>query len=222
MPLTFAHPAIAIPFAHTRSLHFTAFVIGTMAPDFEYFLRGYPFGTIGHTWFGMLWLNLPLCFITYVVWQYIQPTLYHYCAIANTTLPFTMTFFVRSALLGMITHILWDSFTHRSGFFVTHFSLLRMPLYFPLYKWLQHGSTAVGLMIIGYFLWRQITWVLHDTTQAILQFWLCYVGLIGCCMFVWYMVDSVPLHAYGTHVVRFIDSSILALVITCLYARTKV
>ena len=38
MPLTIAHPAAVLPFRHSR-LPISALVIGSLAPDFEYFLH---------------------------------------------------------------------------------------------------------------------------------------------------------------------------------------
>ena len=47
MPLTFAHPSAILPFSRiSRYINFSAMVFGSMAPDFEYFLRGQPMGTL--------------------------------------------------------------------------------------------------------------------------------------------------------------------------------
>lgn len=57
MPLTFAHPAAILPFSRqSKYIHFSALVLGSMAPDFEYFLRGRPVGEIGHSFTGFLLL----------------------------------------------------------------------------------------------------------------------------------------------------------------------
>lgn len=47
MPLTFAHPAAVLPFSrNSKYVNFLALVLGSMAPDFEYFLHGKPHGEI--------------------------------------------------------------------------------------------------------------------------------------------------------------------------------
>lgn len=47
LPLTFAHPAAVLPFSRkSKYIHFSALVLGSMAPDFEYFLRGRPIGRL--------------------------------------------------------------------------------------------------------------------------------------------------------------------------------
>lgn len=55
MPFTFAHPAIVLSFGikKTKYLDLTALVIGSMAPDFEYFI----------------YFNLPIVFIVAYIYQ---------------------------------------------------------------------------------------------------------------------------------------------------------
>ncbi|KFN01337.1 hypothetical protein DJ93_1011 [Bacillus clarus] len=64
MPFTFAHPAAVIPFCKKQSpyISVTALVLGSMAPDFEYFLHFRPYGSIGYTRLGFFYFNLPLVF----------------------------------------------------------------------------------------------------------------------------------------------------------------
>jgi hypothetical protein len=57
-------------------------------------------------------------------------------------------------LLGALSHVLWDSFTHRSGWIVRLLPSLTAPLLptlfpsVPAYRLLQHGSTILGLCIL--------------------------------------------------------------------------
>ena len=63
MPLTFlSHQAVVLPLkiGAPRATSGTALVIGSMAPDVEYLLRGYPTSTVGHTWAGQLTFCLPV------------------------------------------------------------------------------------------------------------------------------------------------------------------
>jgi hypothetical protein len=50
--------------------------------------------------------------------------------------------------LGVATHIAWDSFTHegRAGVVALGLDAAWGPL--PAYKWLQYGSSAVGLLVL--------------------------------------------------------------------------
>ncbi|WIV17596.1 DUF4184 family protein [Paenibacillus polygoni] len=184
MPLTFAHPAAVLPFIRNRTyLHFPALVLGSMAPDFEYFLRGRPSGEIGHTIIGFMTLNLFLVVLAYLVYRYIvyPPIFTNLPADVQNVLTSSSSssfprskhprkpkvihvlVFVYSAWLGMATHVIWDSFTHQGGFMVLRWSLLQETLSIstydlPVYKILQHGSTLFGLTIIFLFslsrLWK--------------------------------------------------------------------
>jgi hypothetical protein len=58
-----------------------------------------------------------------------------------------------SLLAGIASHLFWDAFTHRNGFFVEHFSLLAKEVScggftISVYHILQHGSSLLGAAII--------------------------------------------------------------------------
>ena len=65
-----------------------------------------------------------------------------------------------SAFLSMLTHVIWDSFTHQNGLMVTKLRVLTQTYTFfgyqiPIYKFLQHGSTLFGIVLIfGYVYYR--------------------------------------------------------------------
>src|SRR5438045_2424069 len=62
MPFTLAHTAAALPLRRTK-LVWSALLIGTMAPDFEYFVRLAPDDGYGHTLAGTFLLTLPLALL---------------------------------------------------------------------------------------------------------------------------------------------------------------
>ncbi|MBD7968423.1 DUF4184 family protein [Paenibacillus gallinarum] len=239
MPLTFAHPAAVLPFVRNKTyLHFPALVLGSMAPDFEYFLRGRPSGEIGHTINGFMTLNLFLVILTYLVYRYIvYPPLFSNLPSdvqGILTSPsksehlrkprvIRVLVFVYSAWLGMATHVIWDSFTHQGGFMVLRWSLLQETLSIstydlPVYKILQHGSTLFGLTIIFLFslsrLWMHrnevtISGYSLDFNSGKWRYWLS-LGVLMIVIFVlWMVMDPLSLSEYGVLVVRVIDSVIL-------------
>ncbi|WP_274517963.1 DUF4184 family protein [Gilliamella apicola] len=62
-----------------------------------------------------------------------------------------------SAIIGIISHIGWNSFTHPSGCSVQLFSLLQHTvnigkMKIPIYKLLQHGSSLIGMSFVGLFI----------------------------------------------------------------------
>lgn len=54
MPFTLAHPAVVLPLRH-RLLHQEALIIGSMSPDFLYFLYGQASQSFGHRFDGFFW-----------------------------------------------------------------------------------------------------------------------------------------------------------------------
>ena len=56
--------------------------------------------------------------------------------------------FCYSALFGMLTHVVWDAFTHKTGYFVMKIPLLQRELHsIPVYKYM-HGSTCIGFLLL--------------------------------------------------------------------------
>ena len=72
MPFTLSHPAIVLPLALKKlRLSATGLIIGSLTPDFEYFIRMKDWSRYSHTWPGLFWFDLPLgvllCFIYHLV-----------------------------------------------------------------------------------------------------------------------------------------------------------
>jgi len=166
MPFTFAHSAAALPFRRLPIVP-SALVIGTFAPDFEYFLRLAPNGHFGHTLPGTFILTLPAALL--VLWIFHSlvkrpATMLMPDAIRNRLANHIGDFrfggvirfllILASLLLGIATHLLWDSFTHANTWFYHHWPLLRASLNLPVlgptpcYKVFQHGSTIVGTAVV--------------------------------------------------------------------------
>src|SRR5262249_54923394 len=70
-----------------------------------------------------------------------------------------------SIMLGAWTHIFWDALTHRDMFFVKHIPALkaRSFLEMPVFYWLQHFSTLVGMLVL---LIAYESWTERATVQA--------------------------------------------------------
>jgi hypothetical protein len=177
MPFTLAHAAAALPFRRTR-LVLSAVVVGTLAPDFEYFVRLLPSGHFGHTLRGVLILDLPLSLA--VLWLFhaymrepivallpdsIQRRIFQGPSKFRFWGPAQLVLVLGSILAGAATHILWDSFTHPTFWPYRHWEVLSRTLRLPIvgtvqyYKLFQHGSTAVGIavLLIWFLHWRSTT-----------------------------------------------------------------
>jgi hypothetical protein len=177
MPFTFAHPAAAVPLARPlgRFSVMSALVIGSMTPDIAFLL---PIGVSraeSHSLAGLFWCDLPLGWACYVIYHLLmkRPLIHLLPATAFARLErFATNDWVHSnrsllpvllsVLVGVVTHLLWDSFTHRGSWAVQNFAWLRLHLFtgggfwIYLYVALQWISSIIGLALLG---WWSLRWV---------------------------------------------------------------
>jgi len=130
MPFTVSHAAIAAPLAR-RGLILSAVVAGSMAPDFQYFLtlsvddRGW------HVFPGLFLYALPAALIALWVFHRVlkRPLVRilpenHRIRLAKVDADFPFlplrrfALIVASTLVGLLTHVGLDAFTHRDGIVV--------------------------------------------------------------------------------------------------------
>jgi len=75
-----------------------------------------------------------------------------------------------SILLGIATHLIWDSFTHPTTWLYHHSQFLshmvRLPIVglVPYYKLFQHGSTIIGtlVLLVWFVCWFEVTEPCHQ------------------------------------------------------------
>jgi hypothetical protein len=170
MPFTLSHPAIVIPLQRLRApLCMSALIIGSVTPDFEYFLKMKLSGRFGHTLSGAFILDLPLaCLLLILFHQFVKysviPNLPHYFQVRFThIINFNLySYLIKhpialliSLLTGIFSHLIWDSFTHANSLLTDNSALLQLPIrfagfHFPVFRLLQHVSTLVGAIAILY------------------------------------------------------------------------
>ncbi len=176
MPFTLAHPAAVIPFTKSKSELFvpSALVVGSMAPDFEYFLRLQLVTRWSHTLTGVFTFCLPVGLIVLWIYHNLQKDVLYSLLPGDLEnhllekhqfdfLPIKRFLCICFSMgVGSLTHIIWDGFTHCNGFFVAHSTLLNITVIsvgkvdIPLYALLQDLSTAVGLLILAIVMWRVV------------------------------------------------------------------
>jgi len=73
MPFTFSHPAIVLPLLKfsPKYISASAVIIGSMTPDFEYFIRMRLMQVHGHNLFGALYFDLPVAIVCTLLFQLI-------------------------------------------------------------------------------------------------------------------------------------------------------
>ena len=167
MPFTFAHPAIILPLNQSKLFSITALIAGSMVPDFEYFIQMREVENIGHRWYGILLFNFPIallfCFLFHNLLR--NALIIHLPECLSHRLTDILDFdwnayalknkwkITISVLVGIVSHLLLDAFTHHDGYFVEIFSILTVKtriyeLQIPVYFSLQLVLSVVGLIAI--------------------------------------------------------------------------
>ena len=165
MPFTFAHPLYAAPLKllKPKYVSLTGIILGSMSPDFEYFIMLEPYQSIGHTSIGLLLQAFPLSILFAFIFHFIIktsvashiPSLYNLDAKVQSIVRLhhwklnnihSWIVFLASVAAGFYSHVLLDAFTHQSGYFVSRFIWLQAELAgIPVYKILQHSLSLIGL-----------------------------------------------------------------------------
>jgi hypothetical protein len=152
-----------------------AIAVGAMTPDLPLFVRGTP---IAYAWtHDLAWLPLTglLALILLLVWRCVLrpaarelsprviavrlPGEWDDGAAASARETVAPTAWQRpvralfpavlaaALLFGVVTHIVWDLFTHEGRAGIPALQEMWGPL--PGYRWLQHGSSLVGLVVLA-------------------------------------------------------------------------
>jgi Domain of unknown function (DUF4184) len=237
MPFTIAHSIAAAPiwFLSKRKLDLLAIAIGTMIPDLQYFIALKPVRAIGHSLPGVFIEGVPCSLVLLLVfhWVFKYPLLVLAPSRVAERLPSIRQFslfplsqlfiIIASIAIGGISHIIWDDFTHSTGWFVVRFPLLQSKIFsLSIYKLLQYGSGVFGLC--GLSVWF-LVWLKNQPRQqskkTLPVLWKLLISsciLLTSCIFA---LIAVKLHladdgSFSGIVVRAVIGSISGLFIGCL------
>jgi hypothetical protein len=149
----------------------SALVVGSMTPDLPYYVPLPVDFDFTHTLAGVVSIDLAMGLIAFAVWQ----VLFAPVAVALApqalrqrlaprwpapwrshvagTRPVALV--VASLLLGALTHILWDAFTHEGRWGARHIDWLAdRHGNLTGYRWAQYVSGLAGLVLIAWAAWR--------------------------------------------------------------------
>jgi len=174
MPFTVTHVLAVVPVHYYyRRFLFSALAIGAMIPDLPMFfpLSSY---TFSHSLIGLFLFCLPLgmfayyfyemvlkCFVIDILPVKYASRLQGYRVFYPTTTATQFCLIVTAILIGSLTHLIWDAFTHQSGWMVLRMPKLQAMIglfswQLPLYKIIQYGSSIVGLPLLAILAYRSI------------------------------------------------------------------
>lgn len=167
MPFTPTHILAVLPVHFTfRRLSLSALVVGTMIPDFTMF---YPISDyhFSHSGVGLIGYCLPAGLLIYYLWElygkilaidlcplWVRCRINDYRNIKPQYEPIDLFMIAIAILIGSLTHIVWDAFTHESRWGVELIPSLKQTfeifnIALPGYKVFQYGSTSIGLPLLA-------------------------------------------------------------------------
>lgn len=179
MPFTLAHPAAVLPLVR-RPFVGLALVCGAMAPDVPYYLRAMRLPVTAQSWYepltnattthspaGLVLVTLPLALMLYLLLLAAAPPLARLVdapddgpprrAVASLNVPAHWWWVLVSLVIGLLTHLLWDSATSSGGFLSAWFPGLESAAFAGL-SWIDvlgHASTVAGLALVAVWMWRR-------------------------------------------------------------------
>ena len=241
MPFTFSHPTIVLPLTKYsgKYLSLTGLIIGSMMPDFEYFIRMKVQSNFSHTIFGLFYFDLPFgILIAFVFHNLIRDSLFNNlpmlfkCRVEvfksfNWNEYFKQHYFIViiSVLVGATTHLLWDSFTHINGYFVKSILVLQGTFKIAgheitIYKLLQHLSTLFGGLFIIWAFFRLQTKALIEQTMNT-KYWetalLIFVVIVGLRLSL-----GIDKNYLGQLIVTCVSASLVALTLSPILSNTQI
>ena len=241
MPFTFSHPAIILPLQDFSKNWFslTGLVVGSLTPDFEYFIRMQIQSNYSHTLYGIFWFDLPLAILlSFAFHNFIRNTLFTNTPNFIKSRLFLFTMFnwnyyfkrnwiivILSIIIGIASHLFWDSFTHQHGYFVEHISILNNNLFFlknkiPIWKIAQHLSTLIGAIIIIIAFLKLPKNTIHqlDINKRYWAFICMFTLIISILRF----SPNLKLATFGNIIVTVISALVISLIVVPVLIKFKV
>lgn len=196
MPFTFSHPALIVPLLCARRrpqwLSATGLIAGSVAPDFEKFIRLKLASAHSHTLGSIFYFSCPvalgLAFVFHLLVR--QPLVAHlpvwlYQRLGKYAHFNWLGYFrqyyggvVLSSSIGAALHLFWDSFTHPNTLTAELLPALNGILWLgersvPIFHVVSLISSIAGGLLIVWAVWRMPIYPLKPvlTTAALYRYW---------------------------------------------------
>jgi uncharacterized protein DUF4184 len=167
MPFTLAHPAAILPLRGFRYLRTVPLIIGALIPDLPYYLPTHLARLLAetHSFEGSVTIDLLLGYAALAAVFVLRLPLTALLSARTRWLclsalapfssrPLEWVYAAVAIVLGVWTHLLWDSFTHLDGWMVQRVAALRAPVTLGPYHGtvchvLQYLSSVFGLAVMA-------------------------------------------------------------------------
>ncbi|MFE6893272.1 DUF4184 family protein [Streptomyces sp. NPDC057694] len=206
MPFTISHAAAVLPFVRRDGsgrgrLVPSLLVAGSFAPDLTYFAASavpgaMEFGAFTHSFTGVFTVDALLAVVLLALWRLVREPLLALLPGAVRARVWTVArgrpgrgrawwlWWYVSAVVGSLTHVVWDAFTHPDRWGMRLLPVLGENIAgSPLYWYVQYGSSALALVVIGVF----VCWAVRGAAPsdglpapAARQRWLALLVIGGC------------------------------------------
>src|SRR4051812_40338643 len=171
MPFPLAHPAAVLPLKrYNARLNFPALVIGSLVPDVAYIFRNDDISGLSHQVLGSIEFGLPVGFLMLVCLYTLRKAAVEmlpdrarrlFLSVCRRPVgPLLLA--AASLVIGIWTHVFWDSFTHNDGWIATHLSILQAPLFNFAGRtarvchvlWYASTFVGVGWLFVAFENWK--------------------------------------------------------------------
>jgi len=231
MPFTLAHPSIVLPLKKSGlKLSMTGLVMGSMVPDFEFFIQMREVENIGHHWYGIFLFDLPAAIILAFFFHNILrnvlinnlPKIYKSRFIKLNTFDWNKYFVnnksmvLKSIVIGVVSHLLWDSFTHYDGVFVELFPILSHEINLlntetPIYFLLQILFSIIGMIALHLQVIRMPRYEITNNTKIDYRFWLTFI-LIFAAGFSLRFIISPEFNSFGEFAIAIMGTAFYSII----------
>ncbi|MER6980899.1 DUF4184 family protein [Streptomyces carpinensis] len=182
MPFTLSHAAAVLPAVRGDGtgrgrLVPAVLVAGSFSPDMTYYVANalpgaMEFGSVTHSFPGVFTVDVPIAWVSVGLWLLVREPLVallprahrgRVAALTRCGVPrarvgaSSVLWWYVSAVLGALTHVVWDAFTHLDRWGMRLFPVLgRRLVGAPLYWYLQYVGSAVAAVVIALFVVRAL------------------------------------------------------------------
>lgn len=233
MPFTFSHPAIVLPLSKLPKnwISLTGLVIGSMTPDFEYFLRMQVKSSYSHTIDGLFWFDLPLgILLAFVFHNLVRNRLFDQLPLFlksrfsafrdfdwNRHFKKNWSVILISILIGAASHLFWDGFTHQTGYFVQLIPVLSKTVEIfhiqtPAFKILQHSSSLIGGLFIVFVIFKMPA-DKNISSNINPKYWVIF-SVIAFIIVLIRILTGLSIRSYGNLIVTGISTVLISLILT--------
>jgi hypothetical protein len=232
MPFTFSHPAAVLPFYFLpkKWISLTGLVVGSITPDFEYFIRMEKLSVHSHSWTGLLWFDLPMgVLLTFIYYGIVHKPLINNLPAAlkgrllqyagfdwNKTFKKNWSVILVCIFIGATSHIIWDSLTATTVFYLNNsLSIKKHISYFSFWS----ISSLIGGLIIAFAFYQLPSDKNTKINKSIVSFW-----IIAMCiaLLVFFVRTFTRGYLFETdYIVSAISAMMIAIILTSLLFKNR-